>query len=68
MEQVYMIYVETPGAPEDEPHIYKCEVELTERQIINLGGLQVIIIEVVDRPRIGHVGLAEAEPFHPVPS
>jgi hypothetical protein len=68
VEHEYVVYVETPGGPKDERHIYTCESELTERQVIDLGGRQVVIIEVVDRPGIGHMGLAEAEPIPVFPA
>jgi hypothetical protein len=58
----YVVYVEAPGGPKDGRHIYKCESELRERQVIELGGRQVVIIEVVDRPGIRDMGLAEGEP------
>jgi hypothetical protein len=66
MEHEYVIYVETSGDPENERYTYKCERELTEGQVIKLDGRQVVIVEVVERPRLGYAGLAEADPFQQI--
>jgi hypothetical protein len=64
VEHEYVVHVEDPSGGYDRTH--KTERPLVELEVINLGGQQLVIREIVSAPGIGTAGHATAEPFHQV--
>jgi hypothetical protein len=62
MQHEYVVNIRSSGQDEVQ-RTYKSELEVTERQILNLDGLQVVVTGIVARPQIGKAGVIEAESF-----
>jgi multidrug efflux pump subunit AcrA (membrane-fusion protein) len=62
MEHEYVVNIRRPGQDEIQ-RTYRSDLEVQERQILNLEGLQVVVTGIIEPPRIGRAGIIEAESF-----
>jgi hypothetical protein len=64
MEHEYVIEVAVPGGKTERyKHRSSSMFELVEREVIDLGGREIMIDEIVEKPRRGQVGLAKGSRF-----
>jgi hypothetical protein len=61
VEHEYVVHVEDSDGSYDRTHT--TERPLVEREVISVGGQQLVIREIVTPPAIGKAGIANAEPF-----
>jgi hypothetical protein len=57
----YMVYVEAVGLS-DVPQTFRSETRLRDGDMIEVGGMQVVVVEVVEQAVGPRVGLIEADP------